>query len=83
MPSILEFSVFFLSELEERQKESRLYVGEIGDVVEGRVRGLEVFRGYCVNRENGGRTLEDLRAGDPVLRQTLEVRRYSAIKDEC
>lgn len=47
------------------------------------MRGLEVFRGYCVNRENGGRTLEDLRAGDPVLRQTLEVRRYSAIKDEC
>lgn len=77
LEEILLFSVFFLSELEERQRVSRLYVDRIGDVVLGRIQGIEVFRGYCVNQSNAARTLADLKQGDTRLRATLDVRSYS------
>lgn len=63
----------FLSELEERQRVSRLYVDAIGDVVRTHLRGLDVYRGYCLNQSNAARTLADLKASDPNLRTLLDV----------
>lgn len=63
----------FLSELEERQRVSRLYVDTIGDVVRRHIRGLDPYRGYCVNQSNAARTLLELKLADPALRATLDV----------
>lgn len=70
---ILLFNTVFLSSLEDRQKSSRLYIDSIGDIVRENVKGLEVYRGYCVNQGNARRVLADLKANDPSLRGLLEV----------
>lgn len=64
----------FLSDLEERQRESRLYVDSIGDIVARHIDGLDIYRGYCVNQSNAARTLADLKASKPDLRSILDVR---------
>jgi hypothetical protein len=65
----------FLSELEERQRQSRLYINTIGDVVKQHMKGVgSHYRGYCVNQSNAARTLVDLKLSDPSLRTLLDVR---------
>lgn len=66
-------SQIFLSELEDRQRTARLYINTIGDVIKTHMKGLDVYRGYCVNQANAARTLADLKASDPSLRAILDV----------
>lgn len=63
----------FLSGLEDRQKTSRLYIDEIGDVLQNHISGLEVYRPYCVNTGNAARVLSDLKNTDTKLRVLLDV----------
>lgn len=37
------------------------------------MKGLDVYRGYCVNQTNAAQTLADLKASDPSLRTLLDV----------
>lgn len=72
---ILLFNTVLLSDLEERQRESRLYINTIGDVIEkhmGSVGGH--YRGYCLNQANAARTLNDLKTSDRSLNTLLDVR---------
>jgi len=38
------------------------------------MRGLDIYRGYCVNQANAARTLADLKLSDRSLRTLLDVR---------
>lgn len=40
----------FLSDLESRQKECRLYIDRIGDILNVHSSGLDVYRPYCINQ---------------------------------
>lgn len=40
----------FLSDLEKRQRDCRLYIDHIGDIVERHAPGLDVYRPYCLNQ---------------------------------
>ncbi|KAK9896443.1 hypothetical protein P389DRAFT_211187 [Cystobasidium minutum MCA 4210] len=61
---ILLWSVTFLSDLASRQKECRLYVDRIGDVLKTHSTGLDVYRPYCLNQSNAARTLASFRQQD-------------------
>lgn len=76
---ILLFNTIFLSELEDRQRRSQLYVDQIGDVVKTHVKGLDVYRPYCVNQTNAANTLASLRAEDPKLRAALDKARINGL----
>jgi hypothetical protein len=45
-----------MSDLEERQRYSRLYIDEIGDVIQNHVPRLEMYRFYCSNQVGPGIT---------------------------
>ncbi|GEM10145.1 rho guanyl-nucleotide exchange factor [Rhodotorula toruloides] len=73
----------FLSQLEERQRESRLYINTIGDVVKEHMKGLgSHYRGYCVNQSNAARTLKDLKRSDSSLRTMLHGLRVKNLELE-
>lgn len=72
----------FLSELEERQRQSRLYINQIGDIIKEHMKGLDVYRGYCVNQANAARTLADLKVSHRALRTLLDVSPLSWILSE-
>lgn len=72
---ILLFNTVLLSDLEERQRQSRLYIDTIGDVVDRHMGGVgQHYRGYCMNQANAARTLRDLRRSDRSLNTLLDVR---------
>ncbi|BGO93264.1 hypothetical protein NBRC10512_000083 [Rhodotorula toruloides] len=80
---IVLFNTVFLSELEERQRESRLYINTIGDVVKEHMKGLgSHYRGYCVNQSNAARTLKDLKRSDSSLRNLLDGLRVKNLELE-
>lgn len=68
---IMLFGTTFLSDLEERQRETRLFVDHIGDLIGRYMDGLDVYRPYCTNQGNANKTLQDLRAGDPKIASKL------------
>lgn len=70
---ILLFNTAFLSSLEERQKACRLYVDNVGDILQEYAGGMGVYEEYCVNQQNGERALRGLRAGDAGLDAGLKV----------
>lgn len=72
---ILLFNTSFLSSLEDRQKACRLYIDQIGDILESNAGGMGVYEAYCVNQQNGERALRGLRAGDVALDAHLRVSR--------
>lgn len=76
---ILLFNTIFLSELEDRQRRSQLYVDQIGDVVKTHIKGLDIYRPYCVNQTNAANTLASLRAEDPNLRAALNDSRVNGL----
>ncbi len=76
---ILLFNTIFLSELEDRQRRSQLYVDQIGDVVKTHIKGLDIYRPYCVNQSNAARTLADLRSQDPTLRAALDKAKVNGL----
>ncbi|GJN92753.1 hypothetical protein Rhopal_005791-T1 [Rhodotorula paludigena] len=80
---ILLFNTVFLSQLEERQRESRLYISTIGDVVKEHMKGVAShYRGYCVNQANAARTLNDLKTSDRSLRELLDGLRVKNLELE-
>ncbi|GAA5977335.1 hypothetical protein JCM10908_004943 [Rhodotorula pacifica] len=80
---ILLFNTVLLSDLEERQRQSRLYINTIGDVVEKHMGGVGGhYRGYCLNQANAARTLNDLRKSDQSLNTLLDGLRVKNLELE-
>ncbi|GAA5912265.1 hypothetical protein JCM6882_005211 [Rhodosporidiobolus microsporus] len=78
---LLLFNTVFLSELEERQRQSRLYINTIGDVVKEHMKGVGGhYRGYCCNQANAARTLADLKVSDRSLRELLDGLRVKGLE---
>lgn len=69
---IMMFSTFFYSALEERQKECRLYIDRIGDILKDHCQNLDVYRPYCVNQDSAAKLLVKLRQSDPQLEAALQ-----------
>ncbi|GAA5838700.1 hypothetical protein JCM9279_003832 [Rhodotorula babjevae] len=70
---ILLFDTVFVSELEERQRQARLYIDTIGDVLKEHMRGVvRHYRLFCVNQSNAMRTLDDLKMSNAPVRETLD-----------
>lgn len=62
--SVLFAAVTYLSDLEARQKEDRLFVTSIGDVLERHMPAMSVYLPYCVNQQSAGEILEAERKRD-------------------
>lgn len=61
---VLFTSVSMLSDLEARQKEDRLFVTRVGDVLERHMGGMGVYLPYCVNQGSARDILEAARKRD-------------------
>lgn len=62
----------FLSSLEERQKQCRLYVDVIGDILEDHMANMAIYESYCVNQAPASRVLQRLRETNKPLGAHLE-----------
>ncbi|KAI1790449.1 Dbl homology domain-containing protein [Ganoderma leucocontextum] len=69
---ILLMNTTFLSSLEERQKECRLYVDRIGDILLTYMGNIGVYMEYCVNHPSAIKVLQTLRQSNPELGGTLQ-----------
>ncbi|KAI0657182.1 hypothetical protein C8Q70DRAFT_1005943 [Cubamyces menziesii] len=69
---ILLMNTTFLSSLEERQKECRLYVDKIGDILSTNMANLSVYMDYCINQGSAIKVLQSLRQGNPELAACLQ-----------
>ncbi|KAF7323342.1 hypothetical protein HMN09_00115100 [Mycena chlorophos] len=74
---ILLTNTTFMSELEQRQKECRLYVDRIGDILQTHMVNMAVYMEYCVNQGNAIKVLKSLRDSNPELASHLQ-----RLKDE-
>ena len=63
-----------MSALEERQKDCRLYIDRIGDIVQSHMSNMAVYMEYCVNQSNAIKVLQSLRDSKPELAGHLQVR---------
>jgi hypothetical protein len=65
--------------LEERQRKCRLYIDEIGDVLESHAAGMSVYEAYCVNQQTAEKVLRGMRANDAKLEEHLrDIRENNA-----
>ncbi|CAE6423462.1 unnamed protein product, partial [Rhizoctonia solani] len=64
---ILLCNTTFLSSLEERQKECRLYIDHIGDILAAHMGGMAVYMPYCVHQAPAIKVLQGLRETNPEL----------------
>lgn len=71
---ILMWSVTFLSDLEDRQRQCRLYIDRVGDIVFKHAPGLSIYKPYCLNQTNASRMLASLRNQDPAVKDVLNTR---------
>lgn len=62
--SVLFTAVSYLSDLEARQKQDRLFVTAIGDVLERHMSAMSVYLPYCVNQQSASEILEAERKRD-------------------
>ncbi|EJU05869.1 hypothetical protein DACRYDRAFT_113893 [Dacryopinax primogenitus] len=62
----------FLSSLEERQKQCRLYVDVIGDILEEYMANMVIYESYCVNQAPASRVLQRLRETNKPLGEHLD-----------
>ncbi|TDL18518.1 hypothetical protein BD410DRAFT_497704 [Rickenella mellea] len=62
----------FLSELEELQKQCRLYIDTIGELLSTHMRNMDVYMEYCANHGNAIKILQSLRVAKPELEQHLQ-----------
>ncbi|KAF8842606.1 Dbl homology domain-containing protein [Paxillus ammoniavirescens] len=69
---ILLTNTTFLSTLEERQRDCRLYVDHIGDLLERHMPNMRVYLKYCVNQANAGNVLRSMRESNPELAAQLQ-----------
>ncbi|KAG8968021.1 hypothetical protein FRC03_008886 [Tulasnella sp. 419] len=58
---ILLCNTAFLSSLEERQKDCRLYVDNIGDILQAHMPNMAVYMPYCVNQSPATKILQSIR----------------------
>ncbi|KAH0830093.1 hypothetical protein J3R83DRAFT_1428 [Lanmaoa asiatica] len=70
---ILLTNTTFLSTLEERQRDCRLYMDRIGDLLEKHMPNMGIYLNYCVNQANAGKVLQQMRENNPVLAAQLKV----------
>ncbi|KAH9842454.1 uncharacterized protein C8Q71DRAFT_732931 [Rhodofomes roseus] len=68
---ILLINTTFLSVLEERQKECRLYIDQIGDLLRRNMSEMGVYVEYCVNQAYAAKVLQSERE-KPELAQLLQ-----------
>ncbi|KAJ3522358.1 hypothetical protein NMY22_g11925 [Coprinellus aureogranulatus] len=64
---ILLTNTAFLSSLEERQKECRLYIDKIGDIILDHMPNMGVYLEYCVNQNTANKVLQSLKQNKPEL----------------
>ncbi|KAJ7500362.1 hypothetical protein B0H11DRAFT_1908822 [Mycena galericulata] len=69
---ILLTNTTFMSSLEERQKECRLYVDRIGDILQNHMSNMAVYMEYCVNQGAAIKVLKSLRDSHPELASHLQ-----------
>ncbi|KAJ7621612.1 hypothetical protein DFH06DRAFT_1233083 [Mycena polygramma] len=69
---ILLINTTFMSSLEERQKECRLYVDRIGDILQNHMSNMAVYMEYCVNQGTAIKVLKSLRDSNPELASHLQ-----------
>ncbi|KAG9035365.1 hypothetical protein FRB95_011385 [Tulasnella sp. JGI-2019a] len=69
---ILLCNTTFLSALEERQKDCRLYVDRIGDILHTYMSNMAIYMPYCVNQSNGIKILQSVRASDSSIANSLQ-----------
>lgn len=68
---VLLAAVTLLSDLEARQKESRLYVTRIGDILDNHMRQMKVYMPYCVNQSPARHILMSERSRNAELEKLL------------
>ncbi|KAG2139113.1 uncharacterized protein EDB93DRAFT_707815 [Suillus bovinus] len=69
---ILLTNTTFLSVLEERQKDCRLYIDHIGDVLETHIPNMHLYLSYCVNQHNAAKVLRSMRDSNADLATQLQ-----------
>ncbi|KAF8626353.1 hypothetical protein AX15_005009 [Amanita polypyramis BW_CC] len=74
---ILLTNTAFLSSLEERQRECRLYVDKISDILHKHIPNMGVYMEYCVNQGTAAKVLQSLRETNHDLAQHLQLLRDS------
>ncbi|KAI5983026.1 hypothetical protein EDD15DRAFT_2376903 [Pisolithus albus] len=65
----------FLSTLEERQRECRLYMDHVGDLLETHMPHMRVYLDSSVNHANAGKVLQSHRDANPELSTQLQCLR--------
>ncbi|EGO21969.1 hypothetical protein SERLADRAFT_417338 [Serpula lacrymans var. lacrymans S7.9] len=76
---LLLINTTFLSSLEERQKDCRLYVDQIGDILHKHMSNMDVYLAYCVNQSNAGKVLQSMRDTNPELASNLQTLREDPV----
>ncbi|KAG8749194.1 hypothetical protein FRC11_011540, partial [Ceratobasidium sp. 423] len=74
---ILLCNTTFLSSLEERQKDCRLYIDQIGDILDAHMNGMAVYMPYCVHQAPAIKVLQGLRQANSELATHLQVRLWT------
>lgn len=74
---VLLTSVSFLSDLEERQRASRLYVDHIGDLLITHLPQMKAYLPYCTNQATAAQILSTERSRNPRLNSLLQQLRSS------
>lgn len=69
---ILLTNTTFLSVLEERQKDCRLYMDKIGDILVNHIPNMAVYMEYCVNQATAIKVLKSLREENSQLEKHLQ-----------
>ncbi|KAG2348212.1 hypothetical protein BDR05DRAFT_903524 [Suillus weaverae] len=69
---VLLTNTTFLSVLEERQKDCRLYIDHIGDVLETHIPNMHLYLSYCINQYNAAKVLQSMRDSDADLATQLQ-----------
>ncbi|KAG6375732.1 hypothetical protein JVT61DRAFT_2578 [Boletus reticuloceps] len=69
---ILLTNTTFLSTLEERQRDCRIYIDRIGDLLEKHMPNMAVYLNYCVHQANAGKVLQQMRENNPALAMQLQ-----------
>ncbi|KAF8874204.1 hypothetical protein CPB84DRAFT_1967046 [Gymnopilus junonius] len=69
---LLLTNTVFVSSLEERQKDCRLYVDKIGDILLTHIPNMAVYTEYCVNQSTAIKVLKSLRDSNAELAAHLQ-----------
>lgn len=68
---VLLTAVSFLSDLEERQRSSRMYIDHVGDVISDHLPRMRAYIPYCTNQSTAAKILTTQRTQNPSLDSLL------------